>query len=275
MKKTNLLISALLIFASTKATAQIWGVGGTNTFTPDKVAIGTPGPLVGDAALHVYGEEVSVPCTSGTTLHNPRPVLWLEQPTCWGCYATCPPVPSANIFQVSQAIYGPGGGFSNIVDVINKDGWVGVLQPTPSAPLDVNGNAFIKQKLTVGDKVVIGTNTAPSLSTPSGYSLYVAKGILTEKLKVAVHTDPANWADFVFDSNYNLMPLKEVESYINANQHLPEVPSADQVFNDGIDVAAMDAKLLQKIEELTLYAIQQQKQIEDLKKEIKSLKTTN
>lgn len=115
-------------------------------------------------------------------------------------------------------------------------------------------------------KVVIGT----SVGTPGSYRLYVQDGILTEKLKVANHTDAANWSDFVFDADYELMPLAKVESFVKKNKHLPEIPSASEVANDGIDVMEMDAKLLQKIEELTLYVIQQQKEIENLKKQIKN-----
>lgn len=60
--------------------------------------------------------------------------------------------------------------------------------------------------------------------------------------------------------------------YINKNKHLPKIPTSEEVKKNGIDVANMDALLLGKIEELTLYIIQQQKQIEDLKQQIKSLK---
>lgn len=118
-------------------------------------------------------------------------------------------------------------------------------------------------------KVIIGKEilTAAPSATPDGYRLYVSKGILTEKLKVANSHD-INWADFVFDDEYKLMPLQHVENYIRENKHLPEIPSAKEVTKDGIDVAEMDAKLLQKIEELTLYVIQQQKDIENLKKQI-------
>ncbi len=122
-------------------------------------------------------------------------------------------------------------------------------------------------------KVVIGQDliwASPTTNpTPTGYLLYVAKGILTEKLKVANHSDGANWSDFVFNKDYKLMSLSDVEGYVNTNKHLPEIPSASEVAKDGIDVASMDAKLLQKIEELTLYVIQQQKEIDELKKEIK------
>lgn len=106
--------------------------------------------------------------------------------------------------------------------------------------------------------------------TPDGYLLYVQKGILTEKLKVQNTTDP--WSDFVFNDDYELMPLSQLETYVTTNKHLPEIPSADEVKENGIDVASMDAKLLQKIEELTLYLIKQQKQIEQQKSEIEVLK---
>jgi len=140
----------------------------------------------------------------------------------------------------------------------------------------INQNSNIVGNLNVNGIAVIGTpSTAPSiLATPSPgseYSLYVANGILTEKVKVALHSD-FNWADFVFNKDYKLKPLNEVEKYVKANKHLPEVPSANEVAEDGIDVANMDSKLLQKIEELTLYVIEQQKQLEQQKNEIDQLK---
>ena len=73
------------------------------------------------------------------------------------------------------------------------------------------------------------------------------------------------WADFVFKPDYTLMPLSELEHFIKQNNHLPDVPTETQVKENGINVAEMNAKLLQKIEELTLYVIEQQKQIDELK----------
>ncbi|GAL83020.1 hypothetical protein MYP_246 [Sporocytophaga myxococcoides] len=111
----------------------------------------------------------------------------------------------------------------------------------------------------------IGTLKTNSVNNfPTGYRLYVEDGILTEKLKVGLKTT-SDWSDYVFASDYKLLSLSEVERFIKANKHLPDVPSAEEVVRTGIDVAQMDAKLLQKIEELTLYVIEQQKQIEELK----------
>ncbi|WP_417355485.1 hypothetical protein [Flavobacterium sp.] len=116
--------------------------------------------------------------------------------------------------------------------------------------------------------------SSTDIATPAGYRLYVEDGILTEKVRVAVE-GTADWADYVFADNYNLMPLNEVEAFTKENKHLPNVPSAEDVVNQGLDVAQMDAKLLEKIEELTLYLIEQNKQIEELKAEIKELKKQN
>lgn len=145
----------------------------------------------------------------------------------------------------------------------------------PSPPLTINSAAISLGfgtgnvvKITQNGKVRISTT---DIATPNGYRLFVEDGILTEKVRVAVE-GTADWADYVFADNYNLMPLNEVEAFTKENKHLPNVPSAEDVVNQGLDVAQMDAKLLEKIEELTLYLIEQNKQIEELKAEIKELK---
>ena len=68
------------------------------------------------------------------------------------------------------------------------------------------------------------------------------------------------------------MPLKELEQYIKQNKHLPDVPTQDEISKNGIDVYEMNAVLLKKLEELTLYVIEQQKQIVELENEIKNIK---
>ena len=68
------------------------------------------------------------------------------------------------------------------------------------------------------------------------------------------------------------MPLKELEQYILKNKHLPEVPTQNEISKDGMDVYEMNAILLKKVEELTLYVIEQQKQIDELENKIKNIK---
>ena len=115
-------------------------------------------------------------------------------------------------------------------------------------------------KNTNGGGVVIGNVS----STPAGYRLYVADGVLTEKVKVAVKST-SDWSDKVFDKSYKLRNLQEVEAYINQEKHLPGIPSAKEVVKEGVDVGQMQSKLLEKVEELTLYVIEIKKQNDALK----------
>lgn len=120
-------------------------------------------------------------------------------------------------------------------------------------------------------KVVIG-DYSTSQWTSTKYGLYVQYGIITEQVKVAIRTT-SDWSDYVFNKDYKMMPLKQLEKFIQANKHLPEVPSAQEVVDGGLDLAKMDAKLLQKIEELTLYTIELNKQLEAMKEKLSLLET--
>lgn len=123
--------------------------------------------------------------------------------------------------------------------------------------------------LSTSNKVGIGTDNF-SCSDCSEYRLFVKQGIRTEKVKVDI-ASVNGWADYVFDKEYKLIPLSELEQFINDNKHLPEIPSAQQVVEDGgVELKEMNVKLLQKIEELTLYLIEQNKKIEELQKIIKN-----
>jgi hypothetical protein len=103
---------------------------------------------------------------------------------------------------------------------------------------------------------------------PAGYKLYVSEGIITERVKVAIK-NTTDWSDYVFSPTYSLRPLAELEAYVHQNKHLPGIPSAAEVVEQGIDVGKMNAKLLEKVEELTLYVIDLQKEVTQLRKETK------
>ena len=107
-------------------------------------------------------------------------------------------------------------------------------------------------------KVGIGISTPDELLTVKGT-------IHATEVKV----DLNGLSDFVFDDKYKLMPLNQVEQYVRKNSRLPEMPSAAQVSKSGLNMGDMQNKLLQKVEELTLYVIEQQKQIEQLKQDLK------
>jgi hypothetical protein len=114
-----------------------------------------------------------------------------------------------------------------------------------------------------------GAPTTGNYSTNSLYKLYVQGGIAARDVKVTVSAFP----DYVFDKNYSLPALSEVKNHIKLYKHLPGIPSAKEVAkNDGFEVGDLQLKMLVKIEELTLYIISQQEEIDALRKEMASLK---
>ncbi len=128
---------------------------------------------------------------------------------------------------------------------------------------DIRAN--IRMRITGDGRMIIGPSyVADALTTPGSYKLYVEGGILTEHVKVSVK-NAADWSDFVFDEGYKMMPLPALKQYIQENKHLPSVPSTKEVMANGVDLQQMDARLLQKVEELTLHQIAQQEEIEQLK----------
>ena len=118
--------------------------------------------------------------------------------------------------------YNTGGGFMNNVLFLADNGNVGVGTNEPPAKFSVNGKVLAKE--------------------------------------VHVCTSPDCWPDYVFGENYKLMNLKELDAYVKANKHLPGVPSANEVEEQGdVDLGEMNAILLKKVEELTRYVIDLQK----------------
>ena len=85
--------------------------------------------------------------------------------------------------------------------------------------------------------------------------------------------EATKWPDFVFDKNYQLPTLQEVEEHINKYKHLPDIPSETEVKENGVSLGEMQAKLLQKIEELTLYTIELNKVLKEQGEKIQKLET--
>ncbi len=115
-------------------------------------------------------------------------------------------------------------------------------------------------------------NVGVGTSNTKGFKLGVNGRIAATEVKVATYE---NWADFVFIEDYALPTLKEVEKHIEEKGHLENIPSAEEVKKDGFFLGEMDAKLLRKIEELTLYTIQQEKKLIKQDEELKKTSSNN
>jgi hypothetical protein len=120
------------------------------------------------------------------------------------------------------------------------------------------------------EKMRISTNGDVGIGTtdPKGYKLAVNGKIRAQEIKV----EAAPWPDYVFSNSYSLPTLHEIEKYIKEKGHLPGIPPAQEVKTDGINLGEMNAKLLQKIEELTLHLIQMKKEMDIQQKEINVFK---
>lgn len=189
---------------------------------------------------------------------------------------------------------------SNTRLYINSQGYIGIGTTQPKSRLDVNGtfrisgsahfifaeaggsgvinfgnngegDLYFRSLPTGGDinsfnQLMILTNDGRlgiGTWTPGSYKLAVNGGIRAKYIDVET-----GWSDFVFEQGYNLMTLEDLEQYIKDNGHLPDIPSAEDVAQNGVNVGESLSKLLQKIEELTLYVIDLKKENEILKEKL-------
>lgn len=137
------------------------------------------------------------------------------------------------------------------------DNWRDAISVKTDGDITLNGDMTLNGASFFNGKV--GVNTE---NTTNDYALAVDGGVITTKVHIQ---DVADWQDRVFDGDYALMSLGEVEEYVAANRHLPGVPTEAEVKADGFDMAGMASILLGKVEELTLYAIRQQREIDSLR----------
>lgn len=176
-------------------------------------------------------------------------------------------------FRATYSLAGSTTGIFNIKpNFANDRVWLGTIS-THNLTLAA-GNKGVIDLNKDGYAVIFRNGEYPttlniSAANRGKYSLFVLGGILSEDYAIGPR---ATWADHVFNKEYKLMDLKEVENYINTNNRLPDIPSASEVEADGYSLHEMNVKLLQKVEELTLYSIQQNKRIEQLEKMVNSSK---
>ena len=186
--------------------------------------------------------------------------------------------------------FNSGNSVKNPVVINPWGGYVGIGKTNPNFQLDVNGviNTSSYMSNSVGVYVDGGTNVGMNNNTGSlafrtngidnrmivdvngnvgigttdthNYKFAVNGDIHTKKVVV----DLINWPDYVFKPTYNLKPLSEVKTYIDLNHHLPEMPSEKEITDKGLDLGEMNKLLTKKVEELTLYLIEKDKQIKDI-----------
>lgn len=277
--KPFLLVFGIVLISCKTSQCQSWTVSGDTVSSTGTVKA---------ANLNIYGTCVKFTglitdtATDLLGLSTAGKVSTLNGPTLSAVlYKTAPPLVSA--CDTANPLWYKQAPFGNSALVTRHCTWVGVgeagINGLPNAPLSVSNNASLVQfsvvnpvKLTnrftidtggvtyIAGKVGIGT-------TPSNYMLDVNGVERANEVKVCVF----GYCDFVFDKNYKLMTLTDLQNYLNLNHHLPGIPSAEEMQNsDGVALGKMDSQLLQKVEELTLYVLQQQKEIEELKAEIKN-----
>lgn len=236
MKKNHIVITLSFAVIFQIASAQQWATNGANIYnsnTGGKVGIGTstPGGLL----------QVSDGANDATKYGSLQIVR--------------PAVPPDNLFHLSfirasNAVVGMG--FQNNSN--NFSIWYQNDNSNIATPL---------MNFAVNNTVGIGT------SDTKGYKLGVNGSAIFTKAVVRLYN---NWPDYVFDKNYKPIPLRELENYILQYGHLPEMPSAEEMQKqDGIDLGDMNTKLLKKVEELTLYVIQLQKENDEIKERLKKL----
>lgn len=140
-----------------------------------------------------------------------------------------------------------------------EDGSIGIYGESGS------GSDFRTPTLNLGVYVSSSGNVGIGTTNDhSGYKLSVYGNVLAQKIRIT----QTGWPDYVFHPGYKLPSLNDVDAYIKQNCHLPDVPSAAEVEKDGLDLGDNQATLLKKIEELTLYLIEQNKKNEELSKQL-------
>lgn len=149
---------------------------------------------------------------------------------------------------------------------------------------DANNNMVLwSNSAGPGQNVVLqpswGQVTVGTYTPAAGYKLSIKGKVICEEARVQLS---GSWPDYVFHENYKLRPLEELEKIINTQKHLPNIPSASEVEKEGFDLGGMNKKLLEKVEELTLYVIDLNKKYKELEEsnkkltqQVTELKTTN
>lgn len=262
MKLLNLFSLTLCFFlASQIAQAQPWSYNLPNEIYANpiylKVGIGITNPS-DSYRLHVYGGDSS----HGSAVNG---IYAQADGSFTAIYARTSSGKGLNAYSSSgQAVYGnsySGTGVYGksttgygVYGSSGSNGWAGFF----------SGDTHVTKKLAVGTQ---NRPTNVGGADVSAYHLFVEGGILTDQMRVRT-----GWADYVFAADYKLLPLSEVEQFIDNNGHLPNVPAAQTVETEGLELGDITRIQQEKIEELFLYLIQMEDHIETLEAELEALK---
>lgn len=145
---------------------------------------------------------------------------------------------------------------------------VRIMSLNEAGTLDVEGNIQVN-RMYIGN--ITSANVRDNLEDATGtsYYLWVEKGVVAEDFAIAPKAD---WDDYVFNDNYELPTLEKVAAFVKANKHLPNIPSEKEVKENGYTVHEMNRNFLKTMEEMTLYAIEQEQKIAQQQQEIEALK---
>lgn len=264
MKKYILMFGLTLVmglFISNTVVAQ-WTSGGGISWTNDKVGIGTSTPA-SDIHMSRAAAQVDFKMERPGFLANgaiARYRMQTGEPVLGGGYVyNIAFRRTSGQVEMVQGLYDPTVGLWRQYNAFNVTTRKFVMSPGV-LNAEYQNEGFT---LFTGGAVGIGVSEADAPVKLAGAKLGVNGKIIATEVEVKLF---GSWPDFVFKKDFQLMPLCEVENFINENGHLPNVPNEAHVRENGINLGQMDAILLQKIEELTLHVIELNKRIAELEK---------
>jgi hypothetical protein len=225
MKTIKILLIAMLFIGAYSASAQ-WTDGGVYQTTTDNVGIGSA--TAPATLLHV-------------SKSGPEPTITI------------------------QNAGGTGGASYSMIDNLSSGSWK--FKVTGTGGFKIRDIASSLDVLTIeknakANAIYIKAGGNVGIGTINPQSTLAVNGKITCK---EVEVTLTGWPDYVFGKEYKLSPLSEVENYIKVNGHLPGISSAKEIEQNGLSLGEMNKQLMQKVEELTLYVIQLQKEVNSLK----------
>lgn len=267
-KQLAIICGLLAILSDAQAQVNPWSISNNKVYISSshiKIGIGTSSP---NERLHVKDGNILVHYQDG-------PQARWGQSSNGGMY-----------FGTTTSHYLRLGAANNESIIIKQNGNVGIgVAPTDDYRLTLKGGISVSNNTgskvfnvtANGEMVLIGSEAyvqyQTSLNDPTApiqsnnYSLWVSKGIMSEDFALAPADD---WADYVFDKDYALPSLQQLEAFILENKHLPSIPSEATVKKSGYSTHQLNLGFLKTIEELTLYAIDQDKKLRELEAQLAS-----